>query len=422
MGAALCLACLGSSLLSILLLLLVGVLVARLTAGRLQRWAVPAIVLELLVGFLIGNTLLPFERLQPLSGLMELGVLSLFFMVGLEVQQGLQGSRRVAVIRTLLLSALTPLLAYWPLMKALALTPGSTVLCVAVLSATGTGVTLRTLAQARALNTPSGHLLVGVSVLDDLPAIALLALAMLLGITPGTGAAIVQGGGHLPLAIGLPLGLALAALSLLVGRWCRRRHGPWKPGPLGLLLVLIASSWLGECTGLTSLLGALWGGLLVSRLADSSAAEFTGTASALDDLRRHLSVAWEVFLPLYFIGVGMRIDARTLLQHQSWWLALLLIGLGVLCKLLCGLGISARDQAAGVDRWVVVFGLIPRGLPGLVFASTALEAGLISASMFSSLVLMVCATTVIGLLLLGRRLHQLEIRPSRDQLATAAVD
>lgn len=400
----------GSSLLSILLLLMVGVLVARLSAGHLQRWAVPAIVLELVLGFLIGNTVLPFERLKPLSGLMELGVLSLFFMVGLEVREGLQGSRRIAVLRTVLLSALTPLLAYVPLMKAFGLSPGSTILCVAVLSATGTGVTLRTLAQARALNTPSGHLLVGVSVLDDLPAIALLALAMLLGINQGTAHVVGLGGGHLPLAIGLPLGLILAALSLLLGRWWQRRHGPWRPGALGVLLVLIGSSWLGECTGLTSLLGALWGGVLVSLVAESSPTEPGLQSAAADDLRRHLSIAWDVFLPLYFIGVGMRIDAGTLLQPQSWWMALLLISLGVTCKLICALGISAKDQAAGVDRWVVVFGLIPRGLPGLVFASTALEADLITPSMFSSLVVMVSATTVIGLLLLGRRLHHLEIR------------
>jgi hypothetical protein len=74
--------------------------------------------------------------------------------------------------------------------------------------------------------------------------------------------------------------------------------------------------------------------------------------------------------------------------------------------LICGLGITRSDQAAGIDRWVVVFGLIPRGLPGLVFASTALGAGLITPLQFSSLVLMVSCTTVVGLLLLARRLQR----------------
>lgn len=401
---------------------MVGVLLARISAGRLHRWAVPAIVLELLMGFVIGNTLLPFERIQPLSGLMELGVLSLFFMVGLEVREGLRNARGAAVLRTVLLSALTPLLAYAPLQALFQLSAGGTLLCVAVLSATGTGVTLRTLAQARALATPSAQLLIGVSVLDDLPAIAMLSLAMVLGFNTGTAPAIGLGGSLLPLPIGLPLGLLLAALSVPAVRWWRQRHGVWEPSALGVLLVLITCSWLGECTGLTSLLGALWAGVLVSWLADplEAVAELS-SPSTPDRLRRHLSLVWEVFLPLYFIGVGQRIDASVLREAQAWWLALFLVGLGVLCKLLCALGISRRDQAAGVDRWVVVFGLIPRGLPGLVFASTALEAGLISRSIYASLVLMVSVTTVIGLLLLGRRLHQLESNRSLPSAPKDAV-
>lgn len=136
----------AASPLPTLLLLLVGAAVARLTADRLSRWAVPAIVLELLVGFVLGNSMLPFSQIQPLAGITELGVLTLFFQVGMEVRGGLVGSRPKAVLRLLLLSALTPLLAWWPLQQLFALPLATTALVVAVLSATGTGVTLRALA------------------------------------------------------------------------------------------------------------------------------------------------------------------------------------------------------------------------------------------------------------------------------------
>jgi Kef-type K+ transport system membrane component KefB len=360
---------------------------------------VPAIVLELLVGFLLGNTLVPFSRIQALSGITELGVLTLFFQVGLEVRGGLLGSRPAAVLRTVLLSALTPLLAWWPLQQGFGLSPATTLLCVAVLSATGTGVTLRALAQASALKTPSGRLLVGVSVLDDLPAIALLTLSVQLGASAM--AAPPQNLGALPPGLGAAVGLGVALASFPATRWWLRRHGPWRPGILGVLLLLIGCSWFGEVTGLTSLLGALWGGVLLSRLAPMP----EGSAEAAE-LGGRLALLSDVFLPLYFISVGMRIQASTLLQPQAWVLALLLLLLAIGCKLICGLGISRADQAAGIDRWVVVFGLIPRGLPGLVFASTALGAGLITPLQFSSLVLMVSCTTVVGLLLLARRLKR----------------
>jgi Kef-type K+ transport system membrane component KefB len=195
----------------------------------------------------------------------------------------------------------------------------------------------------------------------------------------------------------------LVLASLLACRYWRDRRGPWQPEPLNVLLLLIGCSWLGEITGLTSLLGALWGGVLLSRLAPATATE--GPAAL--ELRQFLSLLTEVFLPLYFISVGMRIEAATLQQPQAWGLALLLTLLGLACKLLCAAGIRGADRAAGVDRWVVAFGLIPRGLPGLVFANAALDAGLIDGTLFASLVLMVSATTVLGLLLLSWRLLQI---------------
>jgi Kef-type K+ transport system membrane component KefB len=337
----------------------------------------------------LGNTVLPYRTIAPLSGLTELGVLTLFFQVGLEVRGDLLASRPWTIARLVALSALTPLLAYGPLAAWFGMTPAATLLCLACLAATGTGVTLRLLAQRDALRTPSGQLLVGVSVLDDLPAIGLLSLAVAAG---AKGLA----GNNLGWA-GPGLGLAAAGLSyVLVTAWVRR-HGRRPTGPLMLLMLLVASAWVGEISGLTSLLGALWGGVLFNRLSPDDEA-----------LNRILVVLSDVFLPLYFISVGMRVSAASLLDGGAWSLALALLLLAALSKLLCGLGVSASDRRQGVDRWLVVFGLVPRGLPGLVFATTALAAGVINSQQFSALVVMVTVTTVLGLLLLERRLFQQE--------------
>ena len=278
-----------------------GLALARMSAGTLARWAVPAIVVELVIGFLLGNTVLPFEAIQPISGLTELGVLTLFFQVGLEVRSDLLASRRGTILRLVALSCLAPLLGYWPLTQAFGMAPATALLCLACVAATGTGVTLRLLAQRGALRTPSGRLLVGVSVLDDLPAIGLLSLSVALGGSnwnngPGWG--------------GMALGLAAAGLSLLAaGQW-RRRGGAAPASPLAVLILLIGSAWIGEVSGLTSLLGALWGGVLLNRLHPEP-----------QRLGGLLTVLSEVFLPLYFISVGMRIQAGTLGDGAPFWLA-----------------------------------------------------------------------------------------------------
>ena len=248
------------------------------------------------------------------------------------------------------------------------------------------GVTLRLLAQRQAIHSPSGRLLVAVSVLDDLPAIGLLSLAVAMAGSRMAGAGHSQG-------LAPVLGLVAAFLSDRIARWWRRRGYPTPASPLAVLILLVASAWAGEISGLTSLLGALWGGVLLNRLSDKP--------PQVSEMLRLIS---EVFLPLYFISVGLRVQAADLLNPQAWGLSLLLLALALLSKLVCGFGISRRDQQLGVDRWVVIFGLIPRGLPGLVFATTALTAGVIDAQQFSAVVVMVTLTTVVGLLLLERRL------------------
>jgi len=375
------------SLLTTLLILLISLGTTRVLGARLARWSIPALVVELAIGFVLGNTLLPFKAIQPLSGITELGVLTLFFQVGLQVRGDLLSSRAWTITRLVALSFLTPLLAYWPLVRWFAMPPATALLCLACLSATGTGVTLRLLAQRQAVRTPSGRLLVGVSVLDDLPAITLLALAAATG-----GRAIV---GNPMGPAGLVLGLLFALFSTSLVSWWVQHRGRRPSGPLAILLLLIGPAWIGEISGLTSLLGALWGGVLLSRLSPPEYA-----------VNRVLSVLSEVFLPLYFISVGMRVSASSLVDARAWSLALVLLIAALLSKLACGLGVSAKDRREGVDRWLVVFGLIPRGLPGLVFATTALGAGLINQPQFSALVLMVTVTTVLGLLLLERRLLQ----------------
>jgi Kef-type K+ transport system membrane component KefB len=398
------------SLLSTLLVLLLGLAIARLMAGKLARWTVPAIVVELGMGFLLGNTLLPFEAIQPLSGLTELGVLTLFFQVGLEVRPDLLNSRRHTILRLVALSFLVPLLAYWPLVQGFAMKPAAALLCLACLSATGTGVTLRLLAQRRALRSPSGRLLVGVSVLDDLPAIALLSLAVV-----AAGGSLGDGGiGR----AGVVLALVAAAASYVgAGWWSRRQPGSAEPeSPLAILMLLIGCSWVGEASGLTSLLGALWGGVLYNRLAPSS-----GPAGPEQrPITQILAVLSEVFLPLYFISVGMRVKATSLVEPGAWLLALVLLVLALFSKLACGLGVTSADRQAGIDRWVVVFGLVPRGLPGLVFATTALAAGVIDSTQFSALVMMVTVTTVLGLLMLERRLLLLLQGPAASPLSDQA--
>lgn len=193
--------------------------------------------------------------------------------------------------------------------------------------------------------------------LDDLPAIGLLSLAMAQGSAQARAAG--QAAFQSPGLPGLLLGLGLAALSYWgVERW-RSRQSPRRPDLLTILLLLISCAWVGEASGLTSLLGALWAGVLLGRLLPQ------GPDSPEEQrLRGQLTLLSEVFLPLYFLSVGMRVSAATLLNPAAWGLAAVLTVLALLCKAVCGLGVRSGDRAAGVDPQVVVYGLIPAACRG----------------------------------------------------------
>ncbi|MFS6827831.1 cation:proton antiporter [Cyanobium sp. ATX-6F1] len=286
-----------------LLALLLAVVVARRLQGLLGSAALPAILLELTVGFLLGNTVLSYERLNGVSGIAELGVISLFFLVGLETRGDLLADHRTDILRTVLISSLAPLLFFVPVRALTGASTAQVLLFLAVVAATGTGVTLRTLRSLGAMATPSARLLVGVSVLDDLPAVGLLALATFVAGRSGEG---TSGAGALaasgPFASGglgwIALGLALAGLCYGLVKVFVQRCGPRRLGPFALVLLMIASAAAGETFGLTGLLGALFGGMLLARLSPPDA--------AVED---NLVVFSDVFVPLYFVTVGMRVEA-----------------------------------------------------------------------------------------------------------------
>ncbi|MFZ1909516.1 MAG: cation:proton antiporter, partial [Burkholderiales bacterium] len=80
--------------------------------------------------------------------------------------------------------------------------------------------------------------------------------------------------------------------------------------------------------------------------------------------------------------------------------ALALAGAAIVGKLASGL-------AAGAARkWVVGWGMVPRGEVGLIFAAIGRELGAIDQATFSAVVLMVILTTLVTPPVLGRLLRR----------------
>ena len=104
------------------------------------------------------------------------------------------------------------------------------------------------------------------------------------------------------------------------------------------------------------------------------------------------------FAPLFFVSIGLEINAREW-GGQFGFFALLFV-LAAAGKVVgCGLGAWFKGMK-GRDSLAVGVGMIPRGEVGLITATIGWAAGVIGSPVYSLLVIIVLATTLITPVLL----------------------
>ena len=99
------------------------------------------------------------------------------------------------------------------------------------------------------------------------------------------------------------------------------------------------------------------------------------------------------FGPLFFVSIGLAVNAR----HVSGGIAffVILLAIAVLGKI-AGCGLGARlNGFTGRESLIVGIGMIPRGEVGLITASLGLAAGLVSSDLYVQVVVLVLITTLI---------------------------
>jgi Kef-type K+ transport system membrane component KefB len=262
----------------------------------------------------------------------------------------------------------------------------------ACLCATSIGLSAEVLRQFGAAKSREGRVIVGAAVVDDV--LGLLVLGGVAGaVAAADGGAMAWGrlGGSLALALGF-LGAALTLGRLATPHVFRlatrfRSHQVLLPAALGFAFLL---AWLGTLAGLAAIVGAYAAGLILEPAHVQTLEQ--REPQHLEQLMQPLVAA---FSPLFFVLMGARIDPAALVRPRVLLFTLVLGVLGVAGKLAAGF------VAGSGCRWAVVgWGMVPRGEVGLIFADVGRTAGLLSASTFNAVLIMVMATTFLGPLLL----------------------
>jgi Kef-type K+ transport system membrane component KefB len=381
-----------SSFLQLALSLTVILLAAKLAGYLATRLGQPSVLGELLVGLLLGPSLFDLthqffvtdSRLlgEVINQLGELSVLLLMFLAGLELHLSeLKRNARVSALAGALGVSL-PLALGWAAGRLFGSSDAAAFCLGLAIAATSVSISAQTLMEMKLLRSQVGLGLLGAAVFDDV--LTILLLSVFLAVLSGGqgGLAILWSFGRILLFLALAAGFGLWLLPRLVRT---AANLPISQGLLTLAVVLLLTFALAAelVGGMAAITGAFVAGLMLARTPEK--ARFESGVHAL---------AYGLFVPIFFVSIGLSIDLRQM-TLDAFWLLLVVLVAAVLGKTL-GAGLGAR--LGGFSRRSALqlgVGMISRGEVSLVVASLGVKYGLLTPAAFSAIVALVLVSTLL---------------------------
>ena len=346
------------------ILLLLGTVVLAVVA--FQRLHIPSSLGYLLAGVILGPyTGGPVVEEGPIRTLAEFGIVFLLFSIGLgfspqqirALRNQVLGLGAGQVVLTTLVVGLAAWLAGLPV--AVAFVIG------AVFAQSSTTIISRQLAEQREESSVHGRLATTISVFQDVAAVPFVVVIPALAAAAGTGA----------LAGTLGWAVAKAALAFLlvfaVGRWVLRplfqlvaERRSAEAFTLSVLFVSLLAAWTTNSLGLSMAFGAFLVGMML------------GETEFRQQVESSIRPFKDVLIGLFFVGVGMLFDPRSILQIWHW---ALLGALGLLLvKIVLVVPLARLSGVEPLTAWRTALIVAVGGEFGFALLAIALGAGVVS--------------------------------------------
>jgi len=372
---------------------------ARLMAVAFRFIGQPGVIGEMAAGLLLGpsflgrispammNRLFPSGGLGSLYALSQLGLVLFMFVVGLEVRPGsLRGSAKSVIVASQA-SIMAPFLlggilawSFYPRLGNGAPRLPFVLFLGAAMGITAFPVLARILADRKLMHTKVGAFALSCAAIDDVTAWCLLAVITVIA---------------RPEANQIPLPWRFAALiayilaMLFLVRPVLRLLLPASSTPdlarFGAAMIfLLLSAWATEALAVHALFGAFLAGIVMPK-----------GGQLQKELRERLeSLTVVLLLPLFFAYSGLRTSIALLNSVELWLFCGVIVMVAVGSKLLVS---GAIVRASGMPwRESMAVGVLmnTRGLVELVILNVGLDLHILSPTLFSMMVIMALATTV----------------------------
>ncbi len=396
------------------------ILAARLGANLVEKFHIPGVLGELLIGIIIGPYLLGgipiagFPQglfasgnadfpLQPeLYGIAIIASIILLFLSGLETDLSLLIRFSVAgtvigiggIVFSFLFGSLTAMFfLHAPLMDPKCLFMGI------MSTATSVGITARILSDQKKMDTPEGVTILAGAVIDDVLGVVLLAVIIGISVAGRSGKTLQWSSIGLIAFKEIGIWLGCTALGLYFARklggflkWFKNRI---VFSVLAFSLALVVAG-LFERAGLAMIIGAYVVGITLSK---------TDISVTIQETLHPLKV---FFVPVFFTVMGMLVDLRALFIPSTMVFSGIYALGAILAKYLgCGIpALGLKFNLRGANR--IGLGMVPRGEVALIIASIGLSYGFLADpeyNVFGIAVFMTLITTLAAPPLLNKALR-----------------
>lgn len=368
------------------------ILVAAKIGGHLStKFNQPSVFGELLVGVLLGPSLINITHLQMISDqhvdifihdLGEIGVLLLMFLAGIElnIKEMAKNTKVSAISGTM--GVLIPVILGFITGQAFGLDFNAAIFLGLTLAATSVSISAQTLIELGLLRTRVGLGLLGAAVFDDILVILLLSFFT----------ALVSGGSGInDLFLIVIRMLLFFTLSIFTGTYLlpKLTHRIFKLSiSQGLItygfVVLLAYGLAAELIGgMAAITGTFIAGLMFSRIAEKNQ-----IASGIQ------TIAYGFFVPIFFISIGLRINVREFIVDGLGFL-LVVLAISIISKVF-GAGLGAKiGGMSWLESYQFGAGMVSRGEVGLIVASIGASLGLVDNSTLTVIIITILVTTLI---------------------------
>ena len=390
---------------TLIVAILLLLIVSRVAAELAERVGQPAMIGEILAGIILGPSLLDLIHESPeLAAITDIGILMLVLLAGMEIElKQLFDAFRGRNLWISLMGFVVPFALGVVAGAMLGLDAHRTIfvgLCIAI---TALPVSIRILMDLGRLQTTVGQRIIGAAIANDV--LALLVLGVIVNAnTTGAGWREVVASSGMPIAKVLLFMAAVLVAGKAINKLVTMAHldrfrealsgrlRVKEPVFAATLVFVIVFAALAEALGLHFIVGAFFGSVLLSRelLGPDQFEEARKTASA---------VSMGFLAPLFFASIGLAFDPSGL---TDVWLTVMVVAVAFVGKIFAGRIGGWLAGMGAAESWALGMGLNGRGIMELVVARIGLSSGLIGSGLFSVLVLMGLATTMVTPWLLKR--------------------